>query len=177
MFNGVAIEYDDSVISSNGFWGDIEVSEFQKQRAIPVQVPIEMIKASLIQAMQEVELELEEVADRYQAKGILHVREITAVQIGGENFAQTQYKKSGIRPCQSGFITRVPHAIRKGNPRGAGAGTSTKKPVGRILFRNSSSEREKTGESMATLMLYQQLTEFLKKATARKLSEEPLFLD
>ncbi|MEE3608251.1 head completion/stabilization protein [Avibacterium paragallinarum] len=118
MFNGVAIEYDDSVISSNGFWGDIEVSEFQKQRAIPVQVPIEMIKASLIQAMQEVELELEEVADRYQAKGILHVREITAVQIGGENFAQTQYKKAVFARAKADllpeFLTLSAREIHEG---------------------------------------------------------------
>lgn len=118
MFNGVSVEYDESRISTNGFWGEIEVSEFQKQRAIPVQVPVEMIKAVLIQAMQEVNLELEGVAAQYQAQGINQVREISSVQIGGENFAQTQYKKAVFARAKADllpeFLTLSAREIHEG---------------------------------------------------------------
>lgn len=118
MFNGITNEYDDTVISSNGFWGEITVSEFQKQRAIPMQVPVEMIRTALIQAMQEVDLELESVAKGYQLQGINHVVEISGVKIGGENFAQTQYKKAVFARAKADllpeFLTLSAREIHEG---------------------------------------------------------------
>lgn len=45
MFNGRTQDYDDTVITNNGFWSDIYVEEFQKQRAIPLQISVEMVKS------------------------------------------------------------------------------------------------------------------------------------
>lgn len=94
MFNGRTQDYDDTVITNNGFWSDIYVEEFQKQRAIPLQIPIEMVKAALVAAMQGVDLDLADVAESYRKSAVNSVTEISSSLINGENYAETLYKKS-----------------------------------------------------------------------------------
>lgn len=94
MFNGRETEYDDITITNNGFWSDINVQEFQKQRAIPFQIPVEMIKASLVSAMQQVNLDLIDVVEQHKSNGVYSVVDIASETVGGENYAQTLYKKA-----------------------------------------------------------------------------------
>ena len=94
MFNGRTQDYDDSVITNNGFWSDIYVEEFQKQRAIPLQVPVEMVKTALIAAMQGVNLDLAEVEENHRKSAVNSVQEISTQRINGENYAETLYKKA-----------------------------------------------------------------------------------
>ncbi|MFY1028142.1 head completion/stabilization protein [Actinobacillus seminis] len=94
MFNGRSTEYDDIFIENNGFWAGINIEEFQKQRAIPLQIPLEMCKAALIAAMQGVNLDLKDVENRYRREGIQSVGQIQGSVVNGENYVQTLYKKS-----------------------------------------------------------------------------------
>ncbi|MDA3979033.1 head completion/stabilization protein [Gallibacterium sp. AGMB14963] len=94
MLNGNVTEYQDEVIESTGFWGNINIAEFQKQRAIPFQIPLEMVRAVLVQAMQEMEIELAEVAEKYQLDGYQYAENISGVRFDGDNFLQIQYKKA-----------------------------------------------------------------------------------
>ncbi|HHF3921301.1 head completion/stabilization protein [Haemophilus influenzae] len=94
MFNGRTQDYDDTVITNNGFWSDIYVEEFQKQRAIPLQIPVEMVKAALVAAMQGVDLDLADVAESYRKSAVNAATEISQPLINGENYAQTLYKKA-----------------------------------------------------------------------------------
>ncbi|CWX03064.1 TPA: head completion/stabilization protein [Haemophilus influenzae] len=94
MFNGRTQDYDDTVITNNGFWSDIYVEEFQKQRAIPLQIPVEMVKAALVAAMQGVDLDLADVAESYRKSAVNSVTEISSPLINGENYAETLYKKA-----------------------------------------------------------------------------------
>lgn len=94
MLSGNITEYQNEHIDSTGFWGGINVEAFQKQRAIPFQIPIEMIRAALVQAMQEIEIELADVADKYRAEGYQTADEVNSVKIDGDNFLRIQYKKA-----------------------------------------------------------------------------------
>ncbi|CWX51188.1 head completion/stabilization protein [Haemophilus influenzae] len=94
MFNGRTQDYDDSVITNNGFWSDIYVEEFQKQRAIPLQIPVEMVKAALVAAMQGIDLDLADIAESYRKSAVNSVTEISTQWINGENYAETLYKKA-----------------------------------------------------------------------------------
>ncbi|HHF3363771.1 head completion/stabilization protein [Haemophilus haemolyticus] len=94
MFNGRTQDYDDTVITNNGFWSDIYVEEFQKQRAIPLQIPVEMVKAALVAAMQGVDLDLADVAENYRKSAVNSVTEISSPLINDENYAETLYKKA-----------------------------------------------------------------------------------
>ncbi|WP_109079256.1 head completion/stabilization protein [Aggregatibacter kilianii] len=94
MFNGRTQEYDDTTISNSGFWSDIEIAEFQKQRAIPLQIPNEMLKSVLIAAMQGVNIDLQGVEQDYKGQGINRAADISTDRINGENYAETLYKKA-----------------------------------------------------------------------------------
>lgn len=94
MFNGRTQDYDDTTITNNGFWCDITIDEFQKQRAIPLQIPVEMVKAVLIAAMQGINIDLAEVEENYRKSKINSVQEISAQRIDGENYAESLYKKA-----------------------------------------------------------------------------------
>lgn len=94
MFNGRTQEYDDTTISNSGFWPEIEIAEFQKQRAIPLQIPNEMLKSVLIAAMQGVNIDLQSVEQDYKGQGINQAADISADRINGENYAETLYKKA-----------------------------------------------------------------------------------
>ena len=94
MFNGRTQDYDDTTITNSGFWCDITIDEFQKQRAIPLQIPVEMVKAVLIAAMQGINIDLAEVEENYRKSKINSVQEISARRIDGENYAESLYKKA-----------------------------------------------------------------------------------
>lgn len=94
MFNGRTQDYDDTTITNSGFWCDITIDEFQKQRAIPLQIPVEMVKAALIAAMQGINIDLAEVEKNYRKSKINSVQEISAQRIDGENYAESLYKKA-----------------------------------------------------------------------------------
>src|SRR5699024_2740297 len=94
MLNGNVTEYQDEIIESTGFWGNINIAEFQRQRAIPFQMPLEMVRAALVQAMQEMEIELADVVEKYQSDGYAYVEHVGVVRFDGDNFLQIQYKKA-----------------------------------------------------------------------------------
>ncbi|MEH8109041.1 head completion/stabilization protein [Gallibacterium anatis] len=94
MLNGNVTEYQDETIESTGFWGNINIAEFQRQRAIPFQMPLEMMRAALVQAMQEMEIELADVVEKYQSDGYAYVEHVGGVRFDGDNFLQIQYKKA-----------------------------------------------------------------------------------
>ncbi|HAS03331.1 head completion/stabilization protein [Pasteurella multocida] len=94
MFNGRNQQLESTVILNSGFWAHINIAEFQKERNIPLQMPVETVKSALITAMQELELDLKDVEQRYKARGINNVQEIAQSTVNNENPAQTLYKKA-----------------------------------------------------------------------------------
>ena len=94
MFNGRETQYSDEIIRSTGFWGDIAVADFQQQRSIPLQVPVELVKTSLVYAMRSIELELVEVEQAYLQQAVSSAADIAGTKINGENHVQTLYKKA-----------------------------------------------------------------------------------
>lgn len=104
MFSGSRVEYDDTTIESGGFWGNVSVAEFQKTRAIPLQIPFEMLRAVLIAAMQQLEIDLLEVEKRYRSSGLDTVADVAGNKINGDNFAVTLYKKALFARAKSDLL-------------------------------------------------------------------------
>ena len=94
MFNGRSTTQTEEQIENNGFWPDISIDEFQRQRAIPLQIPQEMVTAALIAAMHGLALDLAEVEQAYKQQGISCTEDIYASLINGENSVQALYKKA-----------------------------------------------------------------------------------
>lgn len=80
MFNGRnQPELSDSVLGSNGFWGEIKVGDFQKQRSIPLQIPLDLVENALVYAIDSVELDLLEVEQFYRDKGYQFVEQLPSI--------------------------------------------------------------------------------------------------
>ncbi|MFC0973981.1 head completion/stabilization protein [Pasteurella multocida] len=94
MFNGRENPLVDRIIENTGFFGAINISDFQKQRAIPLQIPIELIESVLVYAVQSVERDLKSVSSTYQAKGVISVDQIDGVRIQGKNFEKILFEKA-----------------------------------------------------------------------------------
>lgn len=104
MFNGRATEYSEKTIENDGFWGSIAISDFQKQRAIPLQIPEELIETALIYAMRSVMAELTGVEDSYRSKGIFHVKDIGGLQANGKNDTQILFEKAVFARAKSELL-------------------------------------------------------------------------
>lgn len=80
MFNGRnQPELSDAVLGSNGFWGEIKVGDFQKQRSIPLQIPLDLVENALVYAMDSVELDLLQVEEFYREKGYQFVEQLPSI--------------------------------------------------------------------------------------------------
>ncbi len=86
MFNGrEQPELSPIIFGGEGFWGKISVADFQKQRAIPLQIPLSLIENALIYAIDSVELDLQDVEAFYRAKGYQYVEELPSPLVGSQN--------------------------------------------------------------------------------------------
>lgn len=95
MFNGRQSEYSTDIIENNGFFGDINVSDFQKQRSIPLQISLEMTKSALVYAIQTVERDLTVVSAAYRKKNITKAENITdSPIINGKNYQEILFEKA-----------------------------------------------------------------------------------
>lgn len=94
MFNGRETTFSDTVIPNTGFWQAINIADFQKERSIPFNIPIEAVKSALVTAMQELELDLAEVVKRYKKQGIHRVEDVAQRTINQQNYAEALYKKA-----------------------------------------------------------------------------------
>lgn len=80
MFNGRnQPELSDAVLGSNGFWGEIRVGDFQKQRSIPLQIPLDLVENALVYAIDSVELDLLQVEEFYREKGYQFVEQLPSI--------------------------------------------------------------------------------------------------
>ncbi|MFC1022277.1 head completion/stabilization protein [Pasteurella multocida] len=94
MFNGRENPLVDKLIENTGFFGAVNISDFQKQRGIPLQIPIELIESVLVYAVQSVERDLKSVSLHYQTRGVRSVEQIDGPQIKGKNFEKILFEKA-----------------------------------------------------------------------------------
>lgn len=94
MFNGRENQLTDKLIENSGFFGSVNISDFQKQRAIPLQIPVELIESVLIYAVLSVERELKAVTARYQAQGVARVEQLTGDRINGKPYEKILFEKA-----------------------------------------------------------------------------------
>lgn len=94
MFNGRKSETSVDVIESDGFWGGVSVGDFQESRAIPLQIPLPLMKEALIYALHSVETDLKTETERYQSAGIEKVNDLDLPKINGKNHLQALFQKA-----------------------------------------------------------------------------------
>lgn len=104
MFNGRDTVYSEKIIENSGFWGNIAVADFQKQRAIPLQIPEELTETALIYAMRSVIAELTSVEDNYYSKGILTAADAGVIKSNGKSDIKILFEKAVFARAKSELL-------------------------------------------------------------------------
>jgi hypothetical protein len=93
MFTASSDSYQDTTISNDGFWPDINAGDFERMRGTPVAQDNERIAYAVVNAIASVNLELEMLKAGYLAEGIATAAEIEVFpKIGDKNRIEIQYQ-------------------------------------------------------------------------------------
>lgn len=95
-FSGKSLDYQDVTIANTAvpFWPDLNLGEFQKQRAIPPHMDGATAVQALLAAVGEVNKSLAGYVEQQQAKGYDAALDVPGATVDGENQLTAQYKKA-----------------------------------------------------------------------------------
>lgn len=96
MFSGsTGADYQDTTITNDGFWPDINAGDFEKRRGIPAQMDKETIAYAVSAAIAQLNIELVQVKQRHQGDGFNSASDVAGQpNIGGKNLLSILYEKA-----------------------------------------------------------------------------------
>ena len=94
MFSGKPIEFQDSPLTNDGFWPDLNLADFQRARSIPADVDAGTVGDALLTAAAEVNGQLASVQEKHRAAGHQAADDVPGVSMGGISQLAAQYKKA-----------------------------------------------------------------------------------
>lgn len=94
MFSGTPIDYQDAPLENDGFWPDLSLEEFQRQRSIPPDIDAGTVGQALLTAAGEVNSQLASVRDGLTGQGIEAASAAPGIRMEGVNLLCGQYKKA-----------------------------------------------------------------------------------
>ena len=96
MFSGSpGAEYQDTTITNDGFWPDLNAGDFEKRRGVPADMNKEMIAHSLAAAVGQVNIELAKHKEELQKQGIKCANDSSGQpSVGNKNLLIILYEKA-----------------------------------------------------------------------------------
>ncbi|KAB0855646.1 head completion/stabilization protein [Cronobacter sakazakii] len=94
MFSGKPLDYQDEPLTNNGFWPDLNLRDFQAQRALPPDMEADTLAQALITAVMEVNAELVSVEAKHKTQGYAAAADVPGVTMAGINGLCAQYTKA-----------------------------------------------------------------------------------
>ncbi|AVY98068.1 head completion protein [Lelliottia sp. WB101] len=94
-FSGRGIEYQNVPVKNGiSFWPDLNLAEFQKQRALPPNMDNSVMVIALLASVKEINDALGDVVRTHSAKGYATAKDVPGASAGDENELTAQYKKA-----------------------------------------------------------------------------------
>ncbi|EIZ9128712.1 head completion/stabilization protein [Franconibacter pulveris 601] len=94
MFSGKPLDYQNEPLTNNGFWPDLNLRDFQAQRALPPDMEADTLAQALITAVMEVNAELVSVEVKHKTQGYAAAADVPGVTMAGINGLCAQYTKA-----------------------------------------------------------------------------------
>ncbi len=95
MFNGSDNSYQDTVITNDGFWPDVNAGDFERLRGTPAAQDDERIAFAVVNAIASVNQQLEKLKSGYQTQGVIRAADLDATpKIGDKNHVVIQYQSA-----------------------------------------------------------------------------------
>lgn len=94
-FSGKEVDYTDEVITNGDpFWPELNLSEFQRLRKLPVDLPAETALNALLASIAEVNTDLADVVRKHQGSGHQTAQDVPGARARNETQLTAQYKKA-----------------------------------------------------------------------------------
>lgn len=94
MFSGQDFNQSVIVINNDGFWPDLDLSEFQIDRAMSPNINDRLLRDAIVSAVVEINLTLEQYKNIQISKGINHASDCGVVSVEGVSSTVIIYKKA-----------------------------------------------------------------------------------
>ncbi|NTY87789.1 head completion/stabilization protein [Serratia fonticola] len=86
--------FQKSTLTNDGFWPDLQLDDFQRQRQIPPSIDAGTVSQAMLTAVAEVNPSLAAFAAQQQRKGYTTAADVPGPAMDGENALTAQYKKA-----------------------------------------------------------------------------------
>ena len=118
MFDGNSGCHRDETIINDGFWPDVNLLEFQQNRALPTDINTDFLADALIATLTEINGELSEVQKRHQANGFATAQDVPGVSRKGRNALCAQYLKAVFARAKADLLGEYTSIVsRAPNPQ------------------------------------------------------------
>ncbi|CAM3633314.1 MULTISPECIES: head completion/stabilization protein [Yersinia] len=117
MFSGKEIDYQDVLLTNDGFWPDLNLRDFQRSRSIPADIDADTLANALLASVSEVNLDLRPLAAELRDKGYPQAADAPGITMNGQTALIGQYKKAVFARAKADLLgeystqfSRVPNA-------------------------------------------------------------------
>ncbi|HFV9291865.1 TPA: head completion/stabilization protein [Serratia fonticola] len=86
--------FQKSTLTNDGFWPDLQLADFQRQRQIPPSIDAGTVSQAMLTAVAEANRSLAAFAAQQQRKGYATAADVPGPVMDGENALTAQYKKA-----------------------------------------------------------------------------------
>ena len=118
MFNGNELNYQSVEIKNDGFWPDINLADFQKQRQVPPELDGDLLTDALLASVAEINLSLESLKRQLIAKGYQSASDAPGAKANGQNALCAQYKKALYARAKADLVGEITSIVsRAANPK------------------------------------------------------------
>lgn len=149
MFGGLPQDYSDITVTNDGWWPDVSVGDFQRQRSIPASISAETVTYALLMAIGEANAELMTYQSDQRAKGYGSAEDVPGPSAEGINQLCAQYLKTIFSRAKAELMGEITSAEReKANP-----GQQSEETRERLLAEASFAVRNITGYPRVTVDL------------------------
>ena len=94
MFSGQDFKQSDIYIKNDGFWPDLDLSEFQIDRSMSPNINERLLRDAVVSAIVEINLTLEQYKNTQISKGINRASDCGVVSVEGVSSTVIIYKKA-----------------------------------------------------------------------------------
>lgn len=118
MLNGNDLNYQFVEITNDGFWPDINLEDFQKQRQVPADLNNDLLTDALLASVAEINLSLESLKKQLMSKGYSTASDAPGAKANGQNALCAQYKKALYARAKADLIGEYTSIVsRAANPK------------------------------------------------------------
>ena len=153
MFNGQGqTAYQDTVITNNGFWPDINAGDFEKRRGVPVDLDKGSIAYSVASAIAQINIELAGKQTTYQYAGYATANAVPGQpKVGDKNLLVILYEKAVFARAKSELLPE--YATQQTKEAGENVASSQADIRNQLLAESQQHIRAIKGESRCGVAL------------------------